>query len=138
VQGAPIAMPVHCRPWNLRNGYRNWRKWQTLSLAAQEAVRQWYAIEERARQWVGLLDRLNTTKARNFKAPNYCGCRRLILNLAIRIGGCPGREDLFILSPIMHRAAKARWRSHVKMKMTKAPRGLHQRCGTCLCSLRQA
>ena len=45
-------------------------KWQKLSLAAQETVRQRYSIEECARQWVTLLRRLNSTPARvSFKAP---------------------------------------------------------------------
>jgi glycosyltransferase involved in cell wall biosynthesis len=46
-------------------------KWQRLSLAARETVRQRYSIEECARQWVGLLRRLSSTRGArtSFKAP---------------------------------------------------------------------
>ena len=46
-------------------------KWQKLSLAARETVRQRYSIEECARQWVGLLRKLNSARATraNFSAP---------------------------------------------------------------------
>ena len=46
-------------------------KWQKLSLAARETVRQRYSVEECARQWVSLLRRLNSARAAraSFKAP---------------------------------------------------------------------
>ena len=46
-------------------------KWQKLSLAARETVRQRYSIENCARQWVCLLRRLNSARATrtSFNAP---------------------------------------------------------------------
>ena len=46
-------------------------KWQKLSLAARETVRQRYSVEECAGQWVSLLRRLNNARAArpSFNAP---------------------------------------------------------------------
>jgi glycosyltransferase involved in cell wall biosynthesis len=47
-------------------------KWQKISIAARETVRQHHSIENCVRQWVDLLQRLNQarTKMANFKAPS--------------------------------------------------------------------
>ena len=86
-------------------------KWQALSLAARETVRERYAIEECVRQWVGLLRRLDTTRAaRNFKAPRLLrlpprnskfGGQDMRLSWARRL------KDRVQSVPIIHRVAKA-------------------------------
>ena len=50
---------------------RNPLKWQKLSLAARETVRQRYSVEECAGQWLGLLRRLSNTRSAgtSFNAP---------------------------------------------------------------------
>ena len=47
----------------------NLAKWQQISIAARETIRQRYSIKNCAGQWVDLLQRLERTKIANFKAP---------------------------------------------------------------------
>jgi glycosyltransferase involved in cell wall biosynthesis len=83
-------------------------KWQTLSLAAQETVRQRYTIEECARQWVGLLRRLNTTTAaRNFKAGQLLRLPPHNPKFGNQDGRLPWARRFVQSIPIIHRAAKA-------------------------------
>jgi glycosyltransferase involved in cell wall biosynthesis len=83
-------------------------KWQRLSLAAQEAVRQRYAIEECVRQWVGLLHRLSVTRAaRSFKAPQLLRLPPPNPKFGNQDRRLPWARRFVQSVPIIHRAAKA-------------------------------
>ena len=91
---------------------RNPLKWQKLSLAARETVRQRYSVEECAGQWLGLLRRLSNTRSAgtSFNAPKVMrlpppnpkfGHQDMRLSWSARL------HDYVRSVPAIHRMAKA-------------------------------
>jgi colanic acid/amylovoran biosynthesis glycosyltransferase len=86
--------------------------WQKLSLAARATARRRYSIEECARQWAGLLQRLHrTTPARaSFKAPRVIRLpppNSKFSNYDLRLPLKRRIMDYIRSIPFIHRSAKA-------------------------------
>jgi len=87
-------------------------RWQKLSLAARETVRQRFSIEDCAFQWVGLLQRLNGESAArtSFKAPRILRLpppNPKFTHYDMRLPWKRRLQDCIRSVPAIHRMAKA-------------------------------